>query len=116
MVNENIVNKIDKTGKRGSEVHYSLSDNARKQHQLRILKVDKDYETKRSIYQLLIYFHSFKRGELLKRKQLNKKLLEFGLRFEDFQQINRKQPQMSTPIDNIIPKLKLFCILLEILA
>src|SRR6185295_2853671 len=101
MVNENIVNKIDKTGKRGSEVHYSLSDNARKQHQLRILKVDKDYETKRSIYQLLIYFHSFKRGELLKRKQLNKKLLEFGLRFEDFQQINRKQPQMSTPIDNI---------------
>jgi hypothetical protein len=63
MVNENIVRKVDKTGKRGSEVYYSLSDNARKQHQLRILKVDKDYKTKRSIYQLLIYFHSFKRGE-----------------------------------------------------
>ncbi len=61
MVNENIVNKVDKTGKRGSEVHSSLSDNARIQHQLRILKVDKDYETKRSIYQLLIYFHSFLR-------------------------------------------------------
>jgi hypothetical protein len=101
MVNENIVNKVDKTGKRGSKIYYSLSENARNQHQLRILKVDKDYETKRSIYQLLIYFHSFKRGELLKRRQLNKKLLEFGLRFEDFQQINRKQNQVSTQIDNI---------------
>jgi hypothetical protein len=101
MVNENLVNKVDKTVKRGSKTYYSLRDNARKQHQLRILKVDKDYETKRSIYQLLVYFHSFKRGELLKRRQLNKKLLEFGLRFEDFQQINRKQHQVSTPIDNM---------------
>jgi hypothetical protein len=101
MVNENIVNKVDKTGKRGSKIYYSLTENARRQHQLRILKVDKDYEMKRSIYQLLIYFHSFKRGELLTRRQLNKKLHEFGLRFEDFQQINRKQSQVSTQIDNI---------------
>lgn len=100
MVNENTVNKIDKSGKRGSKIYYSLSENARSQHQLRILKVDKDYETKRSIYQLLLYFHSFKRGELLMQRQLNKKLFEFGLRFEDLQQVNHGQDRVTALTGN----------------
>ena len=100
MVNENIVNKVDKTGKRGSKIYYSLSENARNQHQLQILKVDKDYETKRSIYQLLLYFHSFKRGELLTKRQLNKKMLKFGLRFEGLQEIKTGQNRVYTLTGN----------------
>ena len=100
MVNEHIVNKVDKTGKRGSKIYYFLSENARSQHQLRILKVDKDYETKRSIYQILLYFHSFKRGELLTQRQLNKKLFEFGLRFEDLQQVNYEQDKVTALTGN----------------
>lgn len=96
MVNENIVNKVDKIGKRGSKIYYSLSENARSQHQLQILKVDKNYETKRSIYQLLLYFHSFKRGELLTKRQLNKKMLKFGLRFKDLQEISNGQDRVTT--------------------
>jgi hypothetical protein len=98
MVNENTVNKIDKSGKRGSKIYYSLSENARTQHQLRILKVDKDYETKRSIYQILLYFHSFKRGELLTQRQLNKKLFELGLRFEDLQQVNYGEDRVTAAL------------------
>lgn len=101
MVDENIVNKVDKTGKRGSKIYYSLSENAMSQHQLQILKVDKDYETKRSIYQILLYFHSFKRGELLTQRQLNKKLHEFRLRFEDLQEIKNKKNGVTTMIGNI---------------
>src|SRR6187200_690997 len=63
-------------------------------------KVDKDYETKRSIYQILLYFHSFKRGELLTRRQLNKKLFEFGLRFEDLQQVNYGQDRVTALTGN----------------
>jgi len=100
MVNEYKVNKVDKTGKRGSKIYYSLSENARRQHQLRILKVDKGYETKRSIYQILLYFHSFKRGELLTRRQLNKKLFEFGLGFEDLQQVNYGQDRVTALTGN----------------
>ena len=100
MVNENIVNKVDKTGKRGSKIYYSLSENARNQHQLQILKFDKDYETKRSIYQLLLYFHNFKRGELLTKRQLNKKMLKFGLRFEGLQEIKTGQNRVYTLTGN----------------
>ena len=83
MEEEGFIIREDKTGKRGSKVYYYLSETAKIQHQLRILKVEEDYEKKRSLYQILLYFHIFKRGELMTRRQLGRRLLKMGLRFED---------------------------------
>jgi hypothetical protein len=87
MVNGNVVNKVDKTGKRGSKVYYALTEASKSQHQLRILKVDEDYEKKRSLYQILLYFHNFKRDELLTQRQLNNKL-KIKLGFEELDEVN----------------------------
>lgn len=81
MKDRNILNKTE--SKRGRRVYCSLSEKAKLQHQLRILKVDGDFEKRKSLYQILLYFHSFKRGDLLSKRQLNNRLSKMGLRFED---------------------------------
>jgi hypothetical protein len=87
MEEEGFIIREDKTGKRGSKVYYYLAETAKIQHQLRILKVEEDYEKKRSLYQILLYFHIFKRGELTTRRQLGRRLLKMGLRFEDLKTV-----------------------------
>jgi hypothetical protein len=87
MEKEGLIIREDKTGKRGSKVYYHLTETAKIQHQLRILKVEKDYEKKRSLYQILLYFHIFKRGELMTRRQLGRRLLKMGLRFDDLKTV-----------------------------
>lgn len=81
IMEEGLIIREDKTRKRGSKVYY-LSESAKIQHQLRILKVEEGYEKIRSLYQILLYFHVFKRGELVTRRQLGRKLLKIENRFK----------------------------------
>ena len=93
-------NRVDKTGKRGSKIYHlearmqGVSTNYKYSKSIRIMR------KKRSIYQLLLYFHSFKRGELLTKTQLNKKMLKFGLRYEDLQEINNGHDRVTTLTGN----------------
>ncbi len=88
MVSETTLSKFDETGKRGSKVYYSLSETAKQQQQLKILDIDDNYWKRRSLYQILLYFHSFKRGVLLSEKQLKYNLRKIGLRFEELRELN----------------------------
>ena len=88
MIDETIIYKIDETGKRGTRVYYSLSENAKQQQQLKMLNIDDNYWKRRSLYQILLYFHSFKRGVLLSERQLKYNLKQIGLRFDELQELN----------------------------
>jgi hypothetical protein len=104
MEKEKLIVRDDETGKRGSKVYYYLTKTAKIQHQLRILKVEEGYEKKRSLYQILLYFQLFKRGELMSRRQLNRRLLKMGLRFDGLKtaengiakNLDRKSFELST--------------------
>lgn len=77
MIEEKIIYKQEIEGKKLSQ-YYVLTESARKQYQLRILGSGEEYEKRLSLYHLLIYFETFKRGQILNDNQLDKLLLRIG--------------------------------------
>jgi hypothetical protein len=87
MVHEKILNKFDPTSKRGSRVHFSLSEKGKRKHRLKIIGTDKQTEKRRSLYQLLIFFEEFVKRELITERQLNRFLRQIGASINDLQKI-----------------------------
>ena len=77
MVNDGMLIKDDKTGKRGTRVFYSLTDKGKRKHHLKILGTGTEVQKRRNLYQLLI-FEIYKRGSLLSKRQLISFLRNIG--------------------------------------
>lgn len=77
MIEEKIIYKQEIEGKKLSQ-YYVLTESARKQYQLRIMRSGEEYEKRLSLYHLLIYFETFKRGQILNDNQLDKLLTKIG--------------------------------------
>jgi hypothetical protein len=74
-------------GKKKSE-YYCLTQNARKLYQLKILGMGKEYEKRLSLYHLIIYFETFKRGQNLTRPQLQKLLKRIGISWNKLRRVD----------------------------
>lgn len=78
MVNDNLLNKYDETGKRGTKVFYSLIEKGKRKHQLKILGTNTEVQKRKNLYQLVIFFEMYKRGSLLTKRQLQIFLRKIG--------------------------------------
>ncbi len=107
MVQEKLLNKDDPTGKRGSRVHYSLTEKGERTYRLKILGTDKAVEKRKSLYLLLIFFEVYKRMPLVTEKQLAKFLKQIGSsidRLEKVQEVNLFENNAETifkPINGV---------------
>ncbi|WP_148687519.1 hypothetical protein [Candidatus Nitrosocosmicus hydrocola] len=82
MVEKGELTKED-TPKKGIKVFYSLTTDSRKKHQLKILGEGREFERRREIYHLLLYYDLFKRSNLLTKNQLIRFLKKIGINFAD---------------------------------
>ncbi len=73
-----MVIKKDGTEKRGSKVYYILSEQAKKKYQLKLLGIGYEFERRKSIYQLLLYYDVFKRSNPLTKMHLDRFLKKIG--------------------------------------
>ncbi len=79
MMKEKLLVKDDNTGKRGYKVYYSLTEQSKKDNRLKILGRGEEFDRRRQIYHLLLYFDVFKRDILLTKRQLYKLLKKIGI-------------------------------------
>jgi hypothetical protein len=70
---------------------YFLTEKARKMFQLKILGIGSEYEKRLSLYQLLIYYETFKRGQVLTDDQLKRVLKRYGIRRENLKKVDTTQ-------------------------
>ena len=94
MVEENLLAKTDEA-RRGTRVYYSLTEQAKQKHQLKILGEGEKYEKRREIYHLLLYYDVFKRNNLLTKIQLNKTLKRAEIDFDDIFNIEKRRRRES---------------------
>ena len=98
LTNEGILNREEKDSekKRGTRVDYSLTQAAKKAHQLRILGIDEETEKRRGLCQLMVFFEIYKRGKLLNQNQLDKFLVQIGVSKTSLKEIENNGLQSST--------------------
>jgi DNA-binding PadR family transcriptional regulator len=72
MVNEELLNRHDPTGKRGSKVYFSLTEKGQKKYGLKILGTNIEAQRRKRLYCLLFFFEVYKRTPLLTEKQLSR--------------------------------------------
>lgn len=70
---------------------YCLTDIARKQYRLKILGIGKEYDKRLSLYHLLIYFETYKRGQILNDKQFDILLKKIGTSKKKLKEIDIAQ-------------------------
>jgi hypothetical protein len=70
---------------------YFLTEKARKMYQLKILGIGSEYEKRLSLYQLLIYYETFKRGQVLTDAQLSRVLKRYGIRRKNLKKVDAIQ-------------------------
>jgi hypothetical protein len=100
MTHEGELIKSDPTqGKRGSKVFYALTDKAKEKYFLRILGPDEKTRKRKYLYQLLVYFETYKRSPLITKRQLSKFLKQIGASMKDLKQ--ERDIDMSDDITRI---------------
>ena len=87
MVNDHILYKDDPTGKRGSTVHYSLTEKGERTYRLKILGTDKAVRKRKNLYQLLLSFQEFKKTDLRTERELGRFLRQIGYSRKDLKEI-----------------------------
>jgi hypothetical protein len=70
---------------------YFLTEKARKMLQLNILGIGREYEKRLALYQLIIYFETFKRGQILTDSQLNRLLKGYGIQRKNLKKVDTIQ-------------------------
>jgi hypothetical protein len=70
---------------------YFLTEKARKMFQLKILGIGSEYEKRLSLYQLLIYYETFKRGQVLTDAQLKRVLKRYGIQRKNLKKLDTLQ-------------------------
>jgi hypothetical protein len=70
---------------------YFLTEKARKMFELKILGIGSEYEKRLSLYQLLFYYETFKRGQILTDAQLNRVLKRYGIRRKNLKKVDTTQ-------------------------
>jgi DNA-binding PadR family transcriptional regulator len=103
MVNDELLTKYDRTGKRGTKVFYSLTDKGRRKHQLKILGTDTRTQKRIALYQLLIFFEAFKRGNLLSKRQFSVLLKKIGSSIDRLERLQNDKQSISSNVINFKP-------------
>jgi hypothetical protein len=70
---------------------YFLTEKARKMLQLDILGIGREYEKRLALYQLIIYFETFKRGQILTYTQLIRLLKGYGIQRRNLKKVDTIQ-------------------------
>lgn len=93
MVNENLLNTDDPSGRRGSKVYFSSTEKGMRKYGLKILGTDVQVQRRKRLYNLLIFFEVYKRMPLLTEKQLSAFLKVIGKSLSDLDKIQ----EITTP-------------------
>ena len=84
MVDKKLVDRDDPTGRRGSKVHFSLTDKGRREYGLKIIGTDVEVQRRKRLYNLLIFFEVYKRSPLITGVQLSRFLNVMERPLDDF--------------------------------
>lgn len=103
MVDDGLLTKYDKTGKRGTKVFYSLTDKGKRKHQLKILGISTEVQKRKNLYQFLIFFEIYKRGTLLTKRQLQIFLRKIGSSVDKLEKLQDGKLSISPNIVNFKP-------------
>jgi DNA-binding PadR family transcriptional regulator len=103
MVDDDILTRYDKTGKRGTKVFYSLTDKGKRKHHLKILGTGIQVQKRRNLYQLLIFFEMYKRGSLMSKRQLMNFLRIIGSSIDKLERLQEDIPSISPNLINFKP-------------
>jgi hypothetical protein len=92
MVDKKLLDRDDPTGRRGSKVHFSLTEKGMREYGFKILGTDAEVQRRKRLYNLLIFFEVYKRSPLITRRQLSQILNAIERPLNDF-----KVREIGTP-------------------
>jgi hypothetical protein len=98
MVDDGLLHRDDRTGKRGSKVYFSSTRKCEKKYGLKIIGTN-EVERRRRLYNLLIFFDIYKRMPLLTKKQLSKLLESIGSSINDLENLQEVKLSVPRPYD-----------------